>query len=101
MRILLLFAVICFSFLCRAADTTISWPEDYQEKLAEHISAMEPTVVKCSVEESVVSFSRFNVSTSGYGTDELTFESIWQSLSVTDGYLGLILGQPPFRMILR
>jgi hypothetical protein len=101
MRKTLKLVALCCAFVCSANDSTVSWPSDYQEKLSAHISATRPVTVKGMGEADVTSQSYLCLATPGYGKVELTFESVWQSLSVTDGYLGFDLNLPPFRIILR
>lgn len=97
---LLLLTALNFGLVCRA-DTTISWPADFQENLSAHILGSRPACVTGTGESEVVSFSCFSSVSPAYGTDALTFESIWRSTSVSGGFSGFSFGMPGFWIFMR
>lgn len=99
-NMIVLQAMTCCTLVC-CADQTIGWPSDFEENLSRHIVETEPAYVDGTGPSGVVSFPYSCMATPEYGTSVLTFESVWQSLTETAGYLGLNLGSPGFLLFLK
>lgn len=93
-------AAFSFAFVC-GADQTISWPSDYQANLERHIAETEPPSVDGSGPSDVISYAYLSLATPSYGTSELTFESVWLSLSATKACPGIELGMPGFLLFMK